>query len=112
MAEKGSSSRFSLFQQVQIYHKIEKKDNEKCFKIPKTPSPRPALHLCLNQVRLNEISSNVQIKPNQISLDKKKKKNKKILSVSLTERTKSSDAFSILPSQEENSNYDNHFRNL
>ena len=55
-----------------------------------------AVHPCLNQVRSNEISSNVQIKPNQISLDKKKKKNKKILSVSLTQRTKSSDAFSIL----------------
>ena len=67
---KGAFFTVALFLQIQIYHKIEKKDNEKCFKIPKTPS----LHPCLNQVRQNEICSNVQIKPKQIYLEEKEKK--------------------------------------
>ena len=47
----------------------------------------PALRPCLNQVRLNEISSNGQIKPNQISLDDKGEKIWSKLSVSWTQRT-------------------------
>ena len=70
----------------------------------RSPNPlplRPALQPCLNKIRLDEISSNVQIKPNQISLHEKEKNIRS--SVSLTRRTKSSNAFSILPSQEEDS---------
>ena len=59
-------------------------------KSPNPPPLRPALQPCLNKIRLDEISSNVQIQPNQISLHE-------------TRRTKSSNAFSILPSQEEDS---------
>ena len=39
--------------------------------IPKSPSLFPALQPYLNQIRLNDSSSNVQIKPNQIFLDEK-----------------------------------------
>ena len=58
---------------------------------PNLPPLRLALQPCLNKIRLDEISSNVQIKPNLISLDEKEKKYG--LSVSLTQRTKSSNAF-------------------
>ena len=47
----------------------------------------PALHPCLNQVSLNEINSNGQIKPSEISLDDKGEKIWSKLSVSWTQRT-------------------------
>ena len=58
---------------------------------PNLPPLCPALQPCPNKIRLDELSSNVSIKPNQISLDEKEKKYG--LSVSLTQRTKSSNAF-------------------
>ena len=40
---------------------------------PNLPPLCPALQPCPNKIRLDELSSNVSIKPNQISLDEKEK---------------------------------------
>ena len=103
MAEKGSFFMVVLFLQVQIDHKMDKKDNAKYFNIPTSPSLHPVLHPCLNQVRLNEVSSNVQAKQTKFLQMKRKENICSNISVSLTKRTKSSVSLSILLSQEKKS---------